>query len=48
MRTATNRLHPSHHPSSWWLGHAAAGLAGTFVLVYLAAVLLVVLARLLV
>lgn len=48
MRTAIHRLHLSDHPSSWWLGHAAACVAGTLVLVYLAAVVLVVAARLLV
>jgi hypothetical protein len=48
MRTAVNRLHLSDHQPTWWLGHAAAGVAGTLVLVYLAAVLLVVAVRILV
>jgi hypothetical protein len=43
-----NRLHLSDHQPTWWLGHAAAGVAGTLVLLYVGAVLLVVLARLLV
>lgn len=48
MRTTMNRLHLSDHQPTWWLGHVAAGVAGTVVLLYLGAVLLVVVARLLV
>lgn len=48
MRTATARLHVHGHTSGWWLGHTAAAVAAGLAVVYLAAVLLVLAARLLV
>jgi hypothetical protein len=47
VRTAVHRLHLSDHQPTWWLAHAAAGVAGALVVVYLAAVLLVAAGRLL-
>jgi hypothetical protein len=48
VRTAAARLHVPDHSSGWWVGHTAAAVAGMVAVVYLAAVLLVVAARLLV
>ena len=47
MRTSLAHLHVPHHASTWWLGHTAAAVAGACVLVYAAAVLLVLAGRLL-
>jgi hypothetical protein len=42
MRTALAHLHVRHHEPTWWLGHSLAAIAAVLVLVYAAAVLLVV------
>ena len=42
MRT-TQQLHPTHHTSRWWVSHTAVAVAGAVVVLYAAAVLLVML-----
>ena len=44
MSTTHDRLHVAHHSSRWWVGHTAAYVAGTVVMVYLAAVAVTLLA----
>ncbi|NYG06655.1 hypothetical protein BJ986_001142 [Phycicoccus badiiscoriae] len=42
MRTALAQLHVPHHETRWWLSHSAVAIAVGALLVYAAAVLLVV------
>jgi hypothetical protein len=45
MRTALDHLHVPHHPSGWWVGHTVGAVVGAMVLLYAAAVLLVLLLK---
>jgi hypothetical protein len=41
MRTALAHLHVPHHEPTWWLSHGVAAIAVAVLLVYAAAVMLV-------
>jgi hypothetical protein len=41
MRTTHQQLHLPHHTSRWWVTHTAGAVAGAIVVLYLAAVLLI-------
>ena len=41
MRTALAHLHVPHHQPTWWLSHSVAAIAVAVLLVYAAAVLIV-------
>ena len=44
MSTTHDHLHLPHHSSKWWVGHMAAAVTGTIVVLYVAAVALTLLA----
>ena len=44
MSTTHDHLHLPHHSSKWWVGHTAAAVTGTIVVLYVAAVALTLLA----
>ena len=41
MRTTHQQLHLAHHTSRWWVTHTSVAVAGAMVVLYVAAVLLV-------
>ena len=45
MRTALDRLHVPHHRSGWWVGHTVGAVVGALALLYAAAVLLLLLLK---